>query len=71
MARLLGLIGKDPGYVASELQRRVLDAFSVDSRINGISEFSHSVEGDTMTVSMTVDTVYGPTAQTVEVKLNA
>ena len=40
-----GLIGKDPGYVASELQRRVLDAFSVDSRINGISEFSHSVEG--------------------------
>ena len=66
-----GLIGKDPGYVASELQRRVLDAFSVDSRINGISEFSHSVEGDTMTVSMTVDTVYGPTAQTVELKLNA
>lgn len=66
-----GLIGEDPGYVAAELQRRILDAFSVDKRITGIQDFKYSVEGDTMTVSMTVTTVYGNTAQTVEVNLNA
>ena len=66
-----GLIGQDPGYVASELRRRVLDAFSVDNRITGIQDFQYSVIGDTMTVSMTVTTVYGNTAQTVEVNLNA
>ena len=57
--------------MAAELQRRILDAFSVDKRITGIQDFKYSVEGDTMTVSMTVTTVYGNTAQTVEVNLNA
>ena len=64
-----GLIGKDPGYVAAEMQRRILDAFSVDARILGIANFKYSVSGSTLTASMTVRTVYGDTDQTVEVDI--
>ena len=64
-----GLIGQSPGFVASELQRRLVDAFSVDSRITGISNFSYTVEGDNMTVSLTVNTVYGGIEEELEVSL--
>lgn len=63
------IIGQDPGYVSSELQRRILDAFSVDERILGIDNFSYTVKGDMLTASMTVRTVFGDTNQTVEVTL--
>lgn len=64
-----GLIGQDPGYVASELQRRIRDALSVDSRVTGLSDFSYSVSGNALTASLTVNTVYGDTQTTVEVTL--
>lgn len=64
-----GLIGQDPGYVASELRRRIQDAFSIDSRIVGIEKFSCEAKGDAMTVDLTVSTVYGPVSQKVEVNL--
>lgn len=32
-----GLIGQDPGYVASELQRRITEALKMDDRVRGIS----------------------------------
>lgn len=62
-----GLLGNDPGYVISELQRRIKDAFSVDDRILGIQDFSYSQNGDSLTVSFTVQTVYGNVGQTLEV----
>lgn len=66
-----GLIGQDPGYVASEMQRRMLDALRMDDRVRGISNFSYTLsnDGDTMTASMTVNTVYGEIQTTVEVNL--
>lgn len=64
-----GLIGEYPGYVASELQRRLLDAFSVDERITGISDFAYSVDKDVMTASLTVNTVYGNIKKEMEVRL--
>lgn len=54
-----GLIGQSPGYVASELQRRMIDAFSMDSRITGITDFSYRVNGDRMAIDFIVQTVYG------------
>lgn len=65
-----GLIGQDPGYVASELQRRITDALSIDDRIRGISNFSYSVSGNTLSASFTVNTVYGSKQTTVEVNLS-
>ena len=64
-----GLIGQDPGYVASEIQRRMLDALSVDDRVRGISDFEYSITGNAMTCSLTVNTVYGDIPTTVEVNL--
>ncbi len=64
-----GLIGEAYGFVASELQRRLLDAFSVDERITGISDFTYSVDKDVMTASLTVNTVYGNIKKEMEVRL--
>ena len=65
-----GLIGQDPGYVASELQRRITEALAMDDRVRGISDFQYSVNGDSLTASMTVNTVYGDTQADVEVTLS-
>ena len=65
-----GLLGPNPGYVASEVQRRIKDALSVDERVLGISNFEYTMDGDSMTCSLTVNTVYGQTQTTVEVNLN-
>ena len=64
-----GLVGQDPGYVASELQRRMGEALRMDDRVRGISDFTYSVEGDILTASVTVDTVYGETQASVEVNI--
>lgn len=65
-----GLIGLDPGYVASELQRRALDALMMDDRIRGISDFTYEVKGTVLTAYMSVDTVYGDVQTNVEVTLS-
>lgn len=64
-----GLLGQDPGYVRAELQRRVKDALSVDSRILGVQDFTTAVNGEVLTAEFTVNTVYGALAQTLEVVL--
>ncbi len=67
---LEGLLGSDPGYVASELQRRLSDAFLPDNRILGITDFSYTFRDTTLTAEVTVNTVFGPVQTTVEVTLN-
>lgn len=64
-----GLIGQDPGYVASELQRRIREALLMDNRVRGISGFSYTVEGSTLRASLTVNTVYGDAQTSVEVNI--
>lgn len=64
-----GLIGQDAGYVASELQRRISDALLMDDRVRGISDFAYSVNGDSLIASLTVNTIYGETQNTVEVNI--
>lgn len=64
-----GLLGQDPGYVGSELQRRVTAALTMDDRVRGISGFSYAVSGNVLSASFTVNTVYGDTQTTVEVNI--
>ena len=64
-----GLIGQDPGYVASELQRRITEALKMDDRVRGISGFTYAVEGDMLRASLTVSTVYGEMQTSVEVDI--
>ncbi len=64
-----GLLGNDPGYVASELQRRLTDAFLPDNRILGISDFSYTFQDTTLTAAVTVNTVFGEVQTALEVTL--
>ena len=64
-----GLIGQDPGYVASELQRRIIEALTMDDRVRGISNFTYTVTGDQLSASLTVNTVFGEYETSVEVNL--
>ncbi len=59
--RLDDLIGLESDFVDAELQRRILDALSMDDRIQGISNFSFSMDGDAMVVNFRVNSVYGVT----------
>ena len=61
------LIGKDPAYVAVELQRRIRDALLMDTRVLGIEDFNWAAVGDRMTVEFTVITVFGEVAESLEV----
>ena len=63
------IIGLDPGYAATMLLRRVTDAIMVDDRVRGITDYQYRVEGNMLTASMTIETVYGETQTRVEVDL--
>ncbi len=64
-----GLLGTEPGYAASELQRRLKDAFLLDSRILGIKDFRWTFSGVSLTASFTVPTVFGDVPAGMEVPL--
>ncbi len=53
------LVGDDADYIQSELPRMVNDALAVDDRVIDTADYVFSVNGDSMTVSFTVNTVYG------------
>ena len=64
-----GLIGQDPGYVGAELQRRLVDALTIDDRVTGISNYEYTVDGNSLHATFTVDTVYGSFNESQEVTL--
>lgn len=56
----LDLYGEPITYVCPELERRITEALTVDTRITGVSDFEYdtSVKG-VVHVSFTVHTIYG------------
>lgn len=64
-----GLLGTEPGYAASELQRRLEDAFLPDNRILGIKDFQWTFSGVSLTAAFTVRTVFGDVPSGMEVTL--
>ena len=64
-----GLLGTEPGYAASELRRRLEDAFLPDNRILGIRDYAYTFKDVSLTVTFTVDTVFGDVTSGMEVKL--
>jgi len=46
-------------YIEAEAQRMTEDCLLVNESIQGITEFSVSMAGDTLTISFTADTIYG------------
>ena len=57
------LIGDDADYIMSEFQRMVDDALSVDDRVIDTSDYTFSVDGDSITITFTVNTVFGQLAE--------
>lgn len=64
-----GLLGQDAGFVAAELQRRVTEALMMDDRVTGIENFAYSVEGQSLSASFTVTTIYGSVEVGTEVNI--
>ena len=64
-----GLIGQNPGYVTAELQRRFRESLTMDDRVKGISKFGYTVDVDTLSCSVTVNTIYGDVEASVEVNI--
>lgn len=64
-----GLLGTEPGYAASELRRRLEDAFLPDNRILGIKDYAYSFKDVSLTVTFTALTVFGDVPGSMEVKL--
>ena len=56
---LTSLIGSSPVFVESEAKRIIEEALMIDDRINGIENFTISVNGDQLTINFTVTTIYG------------
>lgn len=65
-----GLLGTEPGYAASELRRRLEDAFLPDNRILGIKDYIYSFQDVSLSVSFNVQTVFGDVPGSMEVPLS-
>lgn len=55
----LDLIGKPHGYAANELRRRITETLTSDDRITAVHSFQSSSHGDTLTMTFTVETIFG------------
>lgn len=64
-AELDDLLGEEYDYIVGEFPRRIEDAFSVDSRILSVDNFSFKRDGHNMIVSFDVSTVYGDFSEEV------
>lgn len=65
-----GLLGTEPGFAASELRRRLEDAFLPDNRILGLRDYTWTFSGVSLTAVFTVRTVFGDVPGSMEVPLN-
>ena len=64
-----GLLGTEPGYAASELRRRLEDAFLPDNRLLGIKDYTYTFEDTSLSAAFTVLTVFGDVPGSMEVTL--
>lgn len=53
------LIGQPMDYVVAEIQRRITEALTYDSRIETVEDFEFLIEKQKLTVSFVVYTIYG------------
>lgn len=66
-SELVGLIGKSPLFVQSEIKRLIKEALLQDERVTDVRNVTFQVQGDSMLVEFTVVTVFGNFTMTREV----
>lgn len=64
-SELGGLIGAEPAFLRSELQRRITEALLQDDRIEEVNGFLITINGDEALVQFTVVSQYGSFQQEV------
>lgn len=66
---LQNLIGKDPGFVIAEVERRVTEALMQDDRIERVYNFEYEINGSKLYFTINVDSIFGRfTYESKEVK---
>lgn len=63
------LIGKDPVYVRAELPRRIRECLLQDDRVQSVDNFSFTTDGDSLTCTFDVVSIYGHLTITQEVNI--
>lgn len=63
------LIGKPQEYVVADLERSIRAALMTDDRIQGIKDFTTSIDGTNLTASFTIISIEGNLTYTTEVIL--
>ncbi len=61
------LFGEPVTYVCPELKRRIIEALTQDSRIQGVDAFSFDISKGKVGVSFTVNTIFGDVEANKEV----
>lgn len=68
-SELKNLIGKDKEFILGDLKRRIIDALSIDNRIQSVENMEVVVEKNAMIVDFIVKTIYGNIAIEQEVAI--
>lgn len=64
------LVGQNPSYVTSEIKRRITEALLADDRVISVTDFTfYKSDIDDMTVTFTINTIYGTTTKTAGVTM--
>lgn len=66
-SELTDLVGEDEAYIVAELPRMVEDALSPDGRVVSVDNYEFKRNGDSLTVSFSVHTVFGDLQEVVEI----
>lgn len=66
---ITSLIGQDREYVRVELKKRITDCLMADERIQSVDSFAFSSDGDTLSCSFTVTSIYGELLLSKEVNI--
>jgi phage baseplate assembly protein W len=64
-SELKGLVGAEPGFIRSDLKRRIKEALVQDDRIDDVTDFDITIDGDSATVNFTVVSSLGSFRQEV------
>lgn len=66
---LIDLFGMPMSYVVAELERRITEALTWDSRIESVEDYEFEVDGQKVHVTFTVNTDFGEIESELEVEV--
>jgi len=66
---LVDLYGEPMSYVLAELERRITEALTWDSRIESVDDFEFEVDGNKVHATFTVNTDFGEIESEMEVEV--